>query len=287
MSANVDPRIEKMVAYLYGELPESEERAFRRLLQDDDALRTEYEELAATRETLRGWEVEERAPSFVLVDGAAPAERPGRRAAARGGWWARFTDGLRTIAITPAWGLAATALVLFVLAAAGFRVDRVDGGVALRFGGRAGAPAQVATSPTPPRPTDRESASVPASVAASVPATGAIPPASSLADAPPAAYVTHKDLETYNSNLMLTLAELLNQYSRKRDHDVTEGFQSLYQQVTSQRTYDYEQLSGRIDMLGRDLLLETNRNARGFQEVLHNRPTDDAAPPESTDSREE
>ncbi|MBZ0267083.1 hypothetical protein K8I85_02920, partial [bacterium] len=70
MNERMDPRIDKMIAYLYGELPEAEERAFRRLLEKDDALRAEYEELAGTRETLRGWEVEETVPSFVLVAGA-------------------------------------------------------------------------------------------------------------------------------------------------------------------------------------------------------------------------
>lgn len=259
MNDTVDPRIDKMVAYLYGELPESEERAFRRLLETDDALRAEYEELAATRDTLRGWEVEEHAPSFVLVEPASPAPAHRNRATAEDGWWARFLERIRTVAVTPAWGLAAAAVVLLVLAVGGFRVERVDGGVAFRFGdSRTPEPVQVAT----PGPATSGVGETPAAELAASPGTSAQP-----ADA----VLTREDLETYDSNLMLTLAQLLNEYKRQNDRNVTEGFQTFYQQVSSQRSYDYEQLSGRIDLLGRELLLETNRNERGFQEVLRNK----------------
>lgn len=259
MNGNVDPRIDKMVAYLYGELPESEERAFRRLLEKDDALRAEYEELAVTRETLGGWEVEERAPSFVLMEGGTPAAPRARRTPAGDGWWARFREGFAGLAITPAWGLAAAAALLLVLAAGGFRVERVESGIAFRFGEPATPPAET----TPPSP---EKAQGPETMLAS----GRGATESGDSDLPPEAYLTRDDLETYDSNLMLTLAQLLNEYKRHNDRNVTEGFQSLYQQVTEQRAYDYEQLSGRIDLLGRELLLETDRSARGFEEVLRN-----------------
>ncbi|MBZ0267805.1 hypothetical protein K8I85_06585, partial [bacterium] len=92
---------------------------------------------------------------------------------------------------------------------------------------------------------------------------------------PAGSYITRDDLQSYDADLMLTLAELLNEYSRKRDREVSEGFQSLYQQVTSERAFNDEQISGRLDVLGRELLLETDRNQRGFREVLQSRPDDE------------
>ena len=130
MNGNVDPRIDKMMAYLYGELPEAEERAFRRLLEKDDALRAEFEELSDVRQMLGGWEVEERVPSFVLVGDADSAQRDRKS----GGGLAKILEPFRGFAVTPAWGLAAAAAILLVLAVGQFRVERVDGGVALRFG---------------------------------------------------------------------------------------------------------------------------------------------------------
>ncbi len=257
MDGNVDPRIDKMTAYLYGELPEAEERAFRRLLEKDDALRAEFEELSATRDMLAGWEVEERVPSFVLVEGAQERRET---TVTREGWWARLRESMGRVAVTPAWGLAAAAVVLLVLAVSDFRVQRVDGGIAFRFGEPApeSAPTQVAG--TPPRdltldglPTARPAGNL------GNPNSAVTPVA--------AEYVTQTELDQYNAQLMLSLAELLNTYGRQRDERVSDGMQTLYQQVVSQQNYDYQELAGRIDVLGRELLLESDRSQRGFEAV--------------------
>ncbi|GJM45151.1 MAG: hypothetical protein DHS20C21_19930 [Gemmatimonadota bacterium] len=265
MNADVDPRIDKMMAYLYGELPEAEERAFRRLLEKDDALRAEFEELTETRELLGGWEVEERVPSFVLVEGA------GATAAAQGGGrLAKILEPFRGFAVTPAWGLAAAAAILLVLAVGGFRVDRVDGGIALRFGEPTDPAVTEVAQPAPSNvPTNLEEF------------RSSIPIESSGREdlvVPASAYVTREDLKTYDENLILMLSELLNAYARNRDREVTEGFQSVYQEVNARQDYDYQQLSGRIDVLGRELLLETDRSARGFQEILTNEPPTQRTP---------
>jgi anti-sigma factor RsiW len=141
----IDPRIDRMMAALYGELTESEERAFRRLLEKDDRLRVEFEELKETRRLLGGWEVEERVPSFVLIDGEGE-RAAGRPAAIGSGWLERVRGALRGLGATPAWGLATAAVVLLVLAIAGFRIESIDGGIAFRFG-------------EPPRPRPRSSRS--------------------------------------------------------------------------------------------------------------------------------
>ena len=264
MNGKQDPRIDKMIAYLYGELSGAEERAFRRLLEKDEALRAEYEELAGVRETLRGWDVEESPPSFVLV-GGTESRRDRRAAPLTAGWWGRVVESLRSFAVTPAWGLAAAAALLLIAGAFGLRVERVEGGVAFRFGDRpaANGPAGPAMSPGG------------AEFATARPGNGGAPGATDSPIMPASgSYLTRDDLKAYDADLMLTLAALLNEYSRKRDREVTEGFQSLYQQVTTERLYNDEQLAGRIDVIGRELLLETDRSARGFREVLQSQPED-------------
>ena len=266
MNGNVDPRIDKMMAYLYGELPEAEERAFRRLLEKDDALRAEYELLTETRELLGAWDVEERVPSFVLVEGTTAPKGEGVLA--------RILEPFRGFAVTPAWGLAAAALILLVLGVGNFRVERVDGGVALRFG----EPTDPATSEVVPG----RLATTPGGVLSGSPIDHLVrdplrdPSGSEVV--PVGAYLTRDDLRTYDENLILMLSELLNAYSEKRDREVTEGFQSFYQRVNSRQDYDYQQLAGRIDVLGRELLLESDRNARGFQEILTTQPLIERVP---------
>jgi hypothetical protein len=264
MNGNTDPRIDKMMASLYGELPEAEERAFRRLLEKDDALRMEYEELAGTRDMLAGWEVEELVPSFVLVEGTAARRAPS--APAGDGLWDRLVAAVRSFAVTPAWGLAAAAGVVLVLAMADFRVQRVDGGIAFRFG-EASTPQQVASTPTP-----EQGASFPDARDLAIDGLPTTRP--STADSPgnvvtpvSTGFVTQEELDHNNAQFMLSLTELLNAYGRQRDQRVSEGFQTLYQQVVSQQNYDYQELAGRIDVLGRELLLETDRSQRGFEAI--------------------
>ena len=88
----------------------------------------------------------------------------------------------------------------------------------------------------------------------------------------PVSYVTREDLQQYDENLILMLSQLLNAYAQKRDREITEGFQTFYSQVAERQDLDYQQLSGRIDVLGRELLLELDRSARGFQEILSGQP---------------
>jgi hypothetical protein len=266
MREDVDPRIDKMIAFLYGELPPAEEKAFRRLLEKDDALRAEWEELASTRGRLAAWKVEEHVPSFVLVD-AAPKSKP--VAAGGSSAWRRFLDSLRPVAMSPAWGLAAAAMALVVLAAAGFRVERVPNGVAFRFGGShapapagevlpgvgSGQPLELAARPSAPPPGK----------------SGLVPVSGS--------YLTQEEFNAYNSDLMNTLVSLLNRYDEQRDKETTELLQGLYAKINERQMYDYERTNRRIDALGAGLLLESNRS-KSIDDVLQgaDRPARDLAP---------
>lgn len=253
MREDVDPRIDKMIAFLYGELPPAEEKAFRRLLEKDDALRAEWEELSGVRQALGGWTVEEHVPSFVLVD---PAARPAAaRASGPTGWWRRVTEALRPMAMSPAWGLAAAAMALVVLAAAGFRVERVPQGFAFRFGGE--RPAEVALPGVgdgqPLELSSRPSSGAPAGGAAIVPASGT--------------FVTEDEFARYNTELMTTLVQLLNRYDEQRDQETAELLRGLYAKMSERQLYDYERTNRRIDALGVGLIAEQGRT-RSIEDIL-------------------
>ena len=266
MREDVDPRIDKMIAFLYGELPPAEEKAFRRLLEKDDVLRAEWEELSGTRGTLAAWKVEEHVPAFVLVDSAAQAKAATPAATSL---WRRFLDSLRPMAMSPAWGLAAAALALVVLAAGGFRVERVPQGVAFRFGGsRAAAPASRAL----PGVGDGQPLELAARPATTGTGTPGMVPVSG-------AYLTQDEFNVYNADLMTTLVGLLNRYDEQRDKETTDLLQGLYSKINERQMYDYERTNRRIDALGAGLLLETNR-AKTIDDVLQgaDRPARDPAP---------
>jgi hypothetical protein len=247
MREDVDPRIDKMIAFLYGELPPVEEAAFRRLLDADATLRSELEELSSARGLLAAWKVEEAVPSFVLVEGAA-----GRKAVARApagdGPVRRFFASLRGFATSPAWAFATAALALVVLAFAGFRVERVPGGVAFRVGG---AP--------PPATPQRELPGVGTGQPLELGSRAGAPPGGSQVVPVSGSYLTHDEFNAYNSQLMTTLASLLNQYDERRDRETTELMQSLYRRINDQQLFDYERTNRRIDALGEQLLTGSGR----------------------------
>jgi hypothetical protein len=248
MNEQADPRIDKMVAFLYGELPEGERRAFERMLERDDVLRAEYDELRSVRGVLAGWELEERVPSFVLVEG-----RPEKPAAAPG-LLERFTEWARGLAGSPAWALAATAVVLLVLAIGGFRIERVDGGVAFRFGGDRPAPAR--TDPVPGLGPGQELALREGPVTSD----GVLTPASS--------WVTQGDLDARNEELLMGLMNALNDYGQRRDQETYAMVQSMYQQLRDEQNRDYRQLNGRLDTMGLEVLAA--RNGVSLEDLLKN-----------------
>ena len=238
MREDIDPRIDKMIAFLYGELPPAEEAAFRRLLEADEALRLEFAELSSARGALAEWKLEEAVPSFVLMESAEP--KPAPRAAGDSPL-RRFFASLRGLGASPAWGLATAAVALAVLAVAGFRIDRVPGGIAFRFGER---PAATTPQDYPgvgeSRPLELAKRPDPSSGSGVVPVSGT--------------YLTQEEFNAYNSQLMSTLATLLNQYDQRRDREMTDLVQSLYRRVNDQQVFDYERTNRRIDALGEQFL---------------------------------
>jgi hypothetical protein len=259
MREDVDPRIDKMIAFLYGELSPAEEQSFRKVLEKDAALRADLEELSQARGVLAGWKVEEKVPSFVLVDGTTPRSvRSAAPTRPSDGVLRRVLAQIRGFGASPAWGMAAAAIALAVLAGAGFRVERVPGGVAFRFGGSHPTVAAERSLPGVGEGVPLELAGH--SAAPGVSSTPGVVPVSGP-------YLTHDEFNSYNSQLMSTLAQLLNQYDQQRDREVTDLMQALYRRINDQQVFNYERVSRRIDSLGDDLQTQSARNA-SLQDLL-------------------
>jgi hypothetical protein len=231
----LDPRIDRMIASLYGELSGAEEIEFQRLLTEDPELRSEYEELRGTRAHMKGWKIERTAPSFVMLEK--------ERSAFSGGLRARFARGFRALSGPSGWALAGAAAALFGLFLAGARVERFDGGVALRFGAPE-RPVELAQPLGPPEGLETKRPSEPGLVPASV-----------------APYVTREELQTYNDQLMRSLVILLNEYSDRHEGDVAGLVRAVYDQMSIQQSYDYQELAHRLEALGTEMLLEKSRRA--------------------------
>ncbi len=135
----LDPRRDRMIAALYGELSAEEERAFHEALATDAGLRAEWEELTAARGFLQESRVEEKAPAFSFLlpvdsssdralqsHGVTVREEERRFETRRAGSWAALRLPIASFAL----GAAA----LLVLMLAGLRIDRENGALVVRFG---------------------------------------------------------------------------------------------------------------------------------------------------------
>ncbi|MGQ0720326.1 MAG: hypothetical protein ACT4PE_01990 [Candidatus Eiseniibacteriota bacterium] len=253
---NLDPRIDRMMAALYGELSESEERAFHRLLEKDEALRTEWEELRGARRAIAGWEVKERVPRFVLLEDTVP-----RRAQARssGGVLARWLEPFRAMRMN--WGFAlvtaAVAGVAFLAAEARFE-RRLEARLSTAGGELAQSrPAETSGLDARPEMPIEDLLGRPGSDADA----GLIVPASGT-------YVTRDELEANREDLLQSLAMLLNQYDQREDQETLDLLQAMYERLNRQQLYDFRQLAGRVDNLGRELIVNRSVAEQRIEELL-------------------
>ena len=128
---------ERLLDYLYGELPASERDAFERHLHDCVECRTELAELGGTRLALASWSPPESELGFKIFRSSEPQPRAAHR-------------------FRPAWGLAAAAVLVLAAAAAiaNLEVRYDSNGFLVRTGwadidrGPAGAGAPAAVTAT-------------------------------------------------------------------------------------------------------------------------------------------
>jgi anti-sigma factor RsiW len=124
-----------LIGYLYGELREADQEAFARHLTSCADCREEVESLGATRSLLTSWAPPEPDLGFQIVRSAQPAVMPRTR-------W-RF--------MSPAWGLAAAALLVLAVAAAvaNLEVQLSGNGLVVRTGWNRGVAERAAAQTAP------------------------------------------------------------------------------------------------------------------------------------------
>jgi len=131
---------ERLLDYLYDELPAGERPTVERHLQQCAECRTELAELGGTRLALSSWAPPDSELGFRIVRNTPPAAR-------RSVW-----------AYRPAWGLAAAAALVLAVGAAIANVEvRYDAtGVLVRWGREAGPAAPAAGAAVPARAASEE-----------------------------------------------------------------------------------------------------------------------------------
>lgn len=235
---------ELMIGAIYGELSPDEEREFENLIEGDAAIRSEFEELRDTRNVLEKWDVGDPTTGFVFLDPTetTPTRKPG-------GLWSRLTGWFSTP--IPSWGFAATSVALAVLILAGFRVDRVENGVAFRFG-----------SETPQVTPLGQMAS--GSPLQQMPADGVLQPASLGA-------LTRDDLDQYSSGVLRIMSGMLDDYQDERNAEMIYIFQRLYEEMRFERRREYEELRAQMGGLGLGLMAEQSMTNAVLQRLVEER----------------
>jgi hypothetical protein len=217
-----------MVAALYGELSEPERRALMERVAADPALRAEWEELQEAQAWLRRAEVAEPVPEFVFLAPAQPeTARPATktRSGAWGGWR------------LPALGFALATAALLALMVGGLRVDRVDHGLALRWG----------ASPVP-TPAGTAMTGIPLEPSASGRAIEAQP-----VDRGQGTYLTRTELVAYTQELVRVMGSDLSDYDRRRSGETVYMVREAFDELARRQQQDYERLDARIDGIERGL----------------------------------
>lgn len=246
----IDPRFEKLVALLYGELSPEEERELRNRIAEDEELQRAWEDLVEARTALRAWnEAEEPVPSFVFLRDKTEAKEGGRNpgASVRQGWRER----LRGIVLVP-WVTAAAAIVLSLLAIGDFRVVRNEKGWTVGFG----AP-PAPTGPTASLPGVRED------LAQSRGETFQQAAAEEVAGVPGVGpFLTRDEFEAYAAGMTQTMVALLNSYGREREREIGEVVQVALTGMAARQTTDYRDLRARLETLQLLMLQEEQQQAR-------------------------
>jgi anti-sigma-K factor RskA len=236
---------ELMIAAIYGELSPDEEREFEGLIESDAAIRAEFEELSETRNVLEKWDVSAPTTGFVFVDPAetTPARKPGGLRNRLAGW---FNSPI------PTWGFAATSVALAVLILAGFRVDRVENGVAFRFGPetrQVTSPGQMASG----------------SPLVQSPADNVLRPVSDLGG------LTRDDLEMYSGGMVRIMSGMLDDYQEERNAEMAYILQRFYEEMRFDRKREYEELRAQMGGMGLGLMAEQSMTNAALQQLIEDR----------------
>ena len=216
----VDPKIDRMIAALYGELNDTEQAAFAAQLASDPALRAEWEEISGTRNLLTGWELEDRVPSFIVVPTVTTRPRVSM------GWVEGLRERFGNWFSVGGWVVAGAAAAVLFLVAKDIRIEKTANGIAFNFGKPAPANHVV--------PTD------------AVNDFGGTPRlVNDGADA--GQYVTRNELDQQSAAILRMMSAYMDDYRGRRDQEIGAALRSLYGNLNARQASQYEDLLGKID----------------------------------------
>jgi hypothetical protein len=253
----LDPKRQMLIAALYGELSEEKEQEFQELLARDAGLRADWDELRETRVLLAEWAPEETAPAFEITEQEAAFLGPSsRRRGASPGLWAGLRGWFRGSWTPPAWGFAGATAVLVILILTGFRVDWVENGLVFRFG----PDSQIVSGSSP------GAGSMTATAPGNVDPGRIGPPSDGVRATPVAArgdLVTRHEMDYYSAGIMRMMSDMLVDYRNERNGELAYILGSLYEQLRSEQSEQYDDLKARVEGVGLGLMVEQSRaNAR-------------------------
>jgi hypothetical protein len=81
-------------------------------------------------------------------------------------------------------------------------------------------------------------------------------------------YVTRDEFAASQEEMIQSLAALLNQYDQREDQETLDLLQAMYERLNRQQLYDYRQLAGRVDDLGRELVVSRGLAEEKIEELL-------------------
>lgn len=216
----VDPKIDRMIAALYGELNDTEQAAFEAQLKADPALRAEWEEISGTRNLLTGWELEDRVPSFIVVPSVATRPRVSM------GWAAGLRDRFGNWFSVGGWVVAGAAAAVLFMVAKDMRIEKTANGFAINFGA--------------PAPVNHVMPSDPANDFSGGPQLVSDDPNGSQ-------YVTKNELNQQSAVLLRMMSAYMDDYRGRRDQEIGAALRSLYGNINARQASQYEDLLGKID----------------------------------------
>jgi hypothetical protein len=237
---SLDPKRQAMIAALYGELGEEELAKFETLLNQDAALRAEWEELRETRALLETATVNEPVytPEFVFVDRSRREAKPKRRWAWLPSW-------------SPAWGFASAAACLAILMGAGLRMDHVDNGLVLRFG-PGPVPKAPVTTPQDKTPPSQNTRPIETPIS-----TGPGPVLERTAQV-----VTRDDLNQYSTRMLDALTRLVDDAQDRQRKEFADIMTQFYDVMSNEQQRKYQSLVQRMDGIGLGLRFEQERTSK-------------------------
>jgi hypothetical protein len=188
---------------------------------------------------LAGWNVPEPTPSFVFL---GEETRMPSRSGTDTSWWQRLLAPFR--AGGPAGfglGLATASAAALVVALTGFRVEKVDGGLAFRFG----EPEQSSSAALTTTPSLTPGGSL------ELASTGSSPASSGDRNA----YVTRAEVEEIATQMVGSVVDLLNQHGDRQNREFSGVLHAMYEDISDRQYRESEELRSRMNSIGLELLL--------------------------------